>query len=77
MHYKRLFAVTCGAQASLAYIFLKITMNGAIYCTMITNFFGPGLHGIDVNDIWFQQDGATCHISHARINLLHQTFDVH
>ena len=24
---------------------------------------------------WFQQNGATCHTSHATIDLLHQTFD--
>lgn len=35
----------------------------------------PALHGIDVNDVWFQQDGATCHTSHATIDLLRQTFD--
>ena len=33
------------------------------------------LHGINVNDVWFQQDGATCHTSYATIDLLHQTFD--
>ena len=24
-------------------------------------FFGPSLHSTDVNDVWFQQDGKTCH----------------
>lgn len=52
-----------------------ITVNGDTYRTMITDFFVPALHGIDVNDVWFQQDGATCHTSHATIDLLRQTFD--
>ena len=27
--------------------------------------------------VWFQQDRAICHRSHATIDLLHQTFDIH
>ena len=42
---------------------------------MITDLFVITLRGIDVNDVWFQQDGATCHTSHATIDLLRQTFD--
>ena len=33
------------------------------------------LDGIDVDNVWFQQDGATCHTSHATIDLLRETFD--
>ena len=35
----------------------------------------PTLDGIDVENVWFQQDGATCHTSHATIDLLRETFD--
>ncbi|GFW78310.1 uncharacterized protein TNCV_4123791 [Trichonephila clavipes] len=28
---------------------------------MITNFFIPELNNHDVQELWFQQDGATCH----------------
>ena len=42
--------------------------------TMITDFFVPALYGIDVNDVWFQQDGTTCHTSHATIDVLRETF---
>ena len=35
----------------------------------------PALYGIDVNDVWFQEDSITCYTSHATIDLLHQTFD--
>jgi len=40
-----------------------VTVNGDTYRTMITDFFVPALDGIDVDNVWFQQDGATCHIS--------------
>ncbi|GFY21813.1 transposable element Tc3 transposase [Trichonephila clavipes] len=32
---------------------------------MITNFFIPELNNHDVQDLWFQQDGATCHTARA------------
>ncbi|GFX46786.1 putative DD41D transposase [Trichonephila clavipes] len=41
---------------------------------MITNFFIPELNNRDVQELWFQQDGATCHIACATINLLKDTF---
>ena len=42
---------------------------------MITNFFVTDLHSIDMNDVQFQQDGATCQTSYVTINLLRKTFD--
>ncbi|GFX16043.1 putative transposable element [Trichonephila clavipes] len=41
---------------------------------MITNFFIPELNNHDVQELWFQQDGATCHIARATIDLLKETF---
>ncbi|GFW25666.1 uncharacterized protein TNCV_1309271 [Trichonephila clavipes] len=41
---------------------------------MITNFFIPELNNQDVQDLWFQQDGATCHTARATIDLLKDTF---
>jgi len=29
----------------------------------------------DINDIWFQQDGATCHTANVTIDLLRGTFE--
>ena len=37
--------------------------------------FVSSLHGIDVNDVWFQQEAAACNISHDTMDLLHQIFD--
>ncbi|GFX15397.1 DUF4817 domain-containing protein [Trichonephila clavipes] len=41
---------------------------------MITNFFIPELNNHDVQELWFQQDGATCHTARATIYLLKITF---
>ncbi|GFV36672.1 transposable element Tc3 transposase [Trichonephila clavipes] len=45
-----------------------VTVNGDRY--MITNFFLPELNNHDVQELWFQQDGATCHAARATIDLL-------
>ncbi|GFW92456.1 putative LOC100569746 [Trichonephila clavipes] len=41
---------------------------------MITNFFIPELNNHDVQELSFQQDGATCHTARATIDLLKDTF---
>ncbi|GFV66187.1 uncharacterized protein TNCV_369851 [Trichonephila clavipes] len=41
---------------------------------MITNFFIPELNNHDVQELWFEQDGATCHTARATIDLLKGTF---
>ncbi|GFW77188.1 uncharacterized protein TNCV_2726181 [Trichonephila clavipes] len=41
---------------------------------MITNFIIFELNNHDVQELWFQQDGATCHRARATINLLKDTF---
>ncbi|GFT73575.1 putative transposable element [Trichonephila clavipes] len=40
---------------------------------MITNFFIPELNNHDVQELWFQQDCATCHTARATIDLLKDT----
>ncbi|GFX03939.1 putative DD41D transposase [Trichonephila clavipes] len=52
----------------------NVTVNGDRYRAMITNFFIPELNNHDVQKLWFQQDGATCHTAHATIDLLKDTF---
>ncbi|GFW10732.1 transposable element Tc3 transposase [Trichonephila clavipes] len=41
---------------------------------MITDFYIPEFNNHDVQELWFEQDGATCHIAHATIDLLKDTF---
>ncbi|GFW64147.1 transposable element Tc3 transposase [Trichonephila clavipes] len=52
----------------------NVTVNGDRYRAMVTNFFIPELNNHDVQELWFQQDGATCHTSRATIDLLKDTF---
>ncbi|GFX37921.1 uncharacterized protein TNCV_3835221 [Trichonephila clavipes] len=51
----------------------NVTVNGDRYIAMITNFFIPELNSHDVQELWFQQDGATCHTARATIDLLKDT----
>ncbi|GFV62197.1 DUF4817 domain-containing protein [Trichonephila clavipes] len=52
----------------------NVTVNGDRYRAMITNFFIPELNNHDVQELWFQRDGATCHTARATIDLLKDTF---
>ncbi|GFW83184.1 uncharacterized protein TNCV_3237311 [Trichonephila clavipes] len=52
----------------------NVTVNGNRYRAMITIFFIPELYNHDVQELWFQQDGATCHTARATIDLLKDTF---
>lgn len=77
IHKKLLFGAEFGPAASLVRTFENdvgkaITVNGERYRTMITDFFWPKLNDINVDDMWFQQDGATCHTADATINILHE-----
>ncbi|GFW89936.1 DUF4817 domain-containing protein [Trichonephila clavipes] len=55
----------------------NVTVNGDRYRAMITNFFIPELNNHEVQELWFQQDGATCHTARATIDLLKDTFGDH
>ncbi|GFW86175.1 DUF4817 domain-containing protein [Trichonephila clavipes] len=52
----------------------NVTVNDDRYRAMFTNFFIPELNNHDVQELWFQQDGATCHTARATIDLLKDTF---
>ncbi|GFT89480.1 uncharacterized protein TNCV_4387481 [Trichonephila clavipes] len=52
----------------------NVTVNGDRYRAMISNFFILELNNHDVQELWFQQDGATCHTARATIDLLKDTF---
>ncbi|GFV15847.1 putative transposable element [Trichonephila clavipes] len=52
----------------------NVIVNGDRYRAMITNFFIPELNNHNVQELWFQQDGATCHTTRATIDLLKDTF---
>ncbi|GFT76896.1 hypothetical protein TNCV_1817891 [Trichonephila clavipes] len=43
----------------------NVTVNGDRYRAKITNFFIPELNNHDVQELWLQQDGATCNTARA------------
>ncbi|GFX14595.1 putative DD41D transposase [Trichonephila clavipes] len=55
----------------------NVTVNGDRCRAMITNFFIVELNNRDVQELWFQQDGATCHTARATIDLLKDTCGDH
>ena len=48
----------------------NVTVNGE-------RFFLPETHELDLHDMWFQQDGATCHTSRVTMDLLTGEFGKH
>ncbi|GFS93203.1 DUF4817 domain-containing protein [Trichonephila clavipes] len=46
----------------------NVTVNGDRYRAMITKFFIPELNNHDVQELWFQQDGAKFHTARATID---------
>lgn len=51
-----------------------VTVNGDRYRAMINNFLWPEITDMNLNDMWFQQDGATCHTANETMNLLASKF---
>jgi hypothetical protein len=51
-----------------------VTVNEARYREMLEYFLWAELEGKDLDDMWFQQDGATAHTTPANIGLLRTRF---
>lgn len=51
-----------------------VTVNGDRYRNMLREFLWPALVGMDLEGMWFQQDGATCHTAQETIHLLQERF---
>ena len=51
-----------------------VSVNELRYRTMINEFLWPELEDMDVDDVSFQQDGATCHTIGETIGLLREKF---
>lgn len=52
----------------------SVTVNGERYRAMLNNFLWPILEEHDIANMWFQQDGATCHTAQATMALLQEKF---
>lgn len=51
-----------------------VTVNGERYRVMLEDYLWPELDELDINDMWFQQDGATSHTARVTIDLLKGKF---
>ena len=47
-----------------------VTVNGEHYRAMLEDYLWPQLDELDINDMWFQQDGATSHAARVTIDSL-------
>uniref|UniRef100_A0A8D9EM93 Transposase n=1 Tax=Cacopsylla melanoneura TaxID=428564 RepID=A0A8D9EM93_9HEMI len=51
-----------------------VSVNGERYRAMVNEFLLPQLDELGLENMWFQQDGATTHTARATIDLLKQAF---
>ena len=52
-----------------------VTVNGDRYRAMLNEFLFIKIEEEDIGNIWFQQDGATCHTAEATIDVLRPVFE--
>ena len=45
-----------------------------MYVIVTSNFFVPQLEDLPLENMWFQQDGATCHTARGTLALLRKHF---
>ena len=50
------------------------TVNSERYDHIITDFFLPAIEEYCLENMWFQQNGTTCHTTRANIALLQEIF---
>ena len=53
---------------------MAVTVNGERYRSMLNEFLFTKIEEEDIGNIWFQQDGATCHTAEATLNVLRPVF---
>lgn len=51
-----------------------VTVNSERYGRMLTDYFFTKIEDYDLDDMWFQQDGATSHVTRANRDLLQEKF---
>ena len=52
-----------------------VTVNGYRYRAMLNEFLFTKIEEEDIGNIWFQQDGATCLIAQATLDVLRPVFE--
>ena len=57
---------------------VTVTVNSNRYCDMLETFLRPKLNMLhDMDNVWFQQDGATAHTSRRAMGILREMFPGH
>ena len=51
-----------------------VTVNADRYWAMLNEFLFTKIEEEDIGNIWFQQDGATCHSAEDTLDVLHPVF---
>ena len=52
-----------------------VTVNAVRYGAMLNEFLFTKIEEANIGNIWFQQDGATCHTTEATLDVLHPIFE--
>ena len=52
-----------------------VKVNGDHYRTMLNKFLFTKIEKEDIGNIWFEQDGATCHSAEATLDVLRPVFE--
>ena len=55
----------------------NVTVNRERYRDMISNFLLPKKQELEWHDMWYQQDGATCHSERVTMDLLREELGEH
>ena len=53
-----------------------VTANGDCYRAMLNEFLFTKIEEEDIDNIWFQQDDATCHTAEAILDVLRPVFKI-
>ena len=53
-----------------------VTVNGDRYRVMLNEVLFRKIEEEDISNIWFQQDGTTCHTTIATLDVLHPVEDL-
>ena len=54
-----------------------VTVTADRYRAMLNEFLFTKTEGDDIDNIWFEQDGATCHTAEATLYVLRPVFEDH
>ena len=54
---------------------VAVTVSGDRYRGILNQFLFTSIEEEDIGNIWFQQDGATCHTAEATLDVMRSVFE--